>query len=137
MMWRFLRKRTIRAEVSAESETPKLTRRSASLSPTIHGAALAASGRAVISEESEWQRFLVEVTANVVDGTEFTLIVNGRPVAPMVISDSEGVFEIGTSEGLRLPNGLNDVGRIETLAIATQEGIFVLTGAFARDDRLR
>ena len=137
MMWRLLRRRTIRSEVAAESETPKLTRRSASLSPTIHGAALAASGRAEISEESEWQRFLVEVTANVADGTVLTLIVNGRPVATIVISESEGLFEIGTSEGLRLPNGLNDVARIETLAIATQEGVFVLTGTFARDDRPR
>jgi hypothetical protein len=135
-MWRLLRK-IIGSETAEEDPIAMPVRKSASLSPTSDGAALAADGRADIGEDGAWQRFLVEVTANVADGTVLTLIVNGRPVAPIVISRSAGDFEIAASEGELLPNGLHDVGQIETLAIATKEGVLLLTGAFAREDRSR
>ncbi len=94
---------------------------------------MAAKGRAEISEEGEWQRVLVEVTAKVVDGTVLTLILNGEPVASIVISRSEGVFEFATSKGERLRSEV-EVGQIETIEIATKEGVLVLTGRCAEDD---
>ena len=132
-MWRLLKK-IIGSEPAAECEGPALLRRWAALSPTMDGVALAADGRAEISKERAWQRFLVEVTVNVADGTVLTLILNGRPVAPIVIANLAGEFEFATSEDLHLQNELQDVGRIKTLGIATQKGVLVLTGAF-RDDR--
>ena len=133
-MWRLL-KRLTGSERAAEGAAPGPTRRSAFLSPTANGAALGANGRAEISADGEWQRFMVQVNANIADGAVLTLMVNGRPVAPIEIADSAGEFEIAASEGLSLPNGVQDVGGIKTLAVATQEGVFVLTGAFERDDR--
>ena len=91
---------------------------------------MSADGRAEISEESAWQRFLVEVTADVADGTVLTLILNGRPVAPIVMSNSEGEFEFASSDGTPMREELDDLGRIKTLGIATQEGVLVLTGSF-------
>ncbi len=121
---------------NAAVRLPQVVRRSAALSATSTGAALGAAGTAEISEEGEWQRFLVEVSANVAHGTAFTVIVNGRPVGRLEISDYEGSFEIAASDGLRRQIGLHDVGQIETIAIATQDGAPILTGSFERGDRL-
>jgi hypothetical protein len=130
-MWNFLKK-AFGSEpgAAAESEDATTVRRSAALSATMHGSAMSADGRAEISEESEWQRFFVEVTADVADGTVLTLIVDGRPVAPIVISNSEGEFEFASSDGVPIRDELQDLGRIKTLGVATREGVLVLTGSF-------
>jgi len=131
-MWNFLKKVFGSEPVAAaESEDAGMIRRSAALSATLHGSAISADGRAEISEESEWQRFFVEVTADVADGTVLTLIVNGQPVAPIVISNSEGEFEFASSDGVPVREELQDLARIQTLGIATKEGVLVLTGSFA------
>jgi hypothetical protein len=123
------------SEDDAEIGTP--TRRTASLSPTPDGTGMGATGRAEIDEDSEWQRFLVQVTASVPDGTVLTLLVDGRPAGPIVMSDSEGTFEVATSEGLGLPNGVRDLGEIGTLVVTNKQGVSILTGTFAHSSRAR
>jgi hypothetical protein len=128
-------KRIIGSDTGDNAEIGTPTRRTASLSPTPDGADMGASGRAEINEDGEWQRFLVQVRANVPDGTVLTLLVDGRPAGPIEMSDSEGTFEVATSEGLGLPNGVRDLGEIRRLEVADKQGVSILTGTFAHNAR--
>src|SRR5712691_10111098 len=76
-----------------------------SLSPTVDGEAIAAIGRAEAWSENAGaqQTFMVEVAAEVPDGSQFFVFANGGPAGSMTIAGGIGALDLGNVNGGPLP----------------------------------
>jgi hypothetical protein len=99
------------------------------LTGTNAGAAIGAEGNSEIRQEQGRERFKVQITANVADGTAFNAFANGQFAGTLhtVLGFAELQFD---SEDGSLPPALRPVCNISTVEVKDQNGTLILSGIF-------
>lgn len=107
----------------------QLQRTRVSLAATDAGNAIGAEGHADLRAQGSQQRLMVEMEANVPDGTQFTLAANNTPVGTITIQLGEGEFEFESENGQALAGGLMP-SAINSLTLTDSSNTIVLQASF-------
>jgi hypothetical protein len=99
------------------------------LTATNAGAAIAAEGNSEIRQERGRERFKVQVTANVADGTAFNAFANGEFAGTLHTVLGFAELQLDSEDG-SLPPGLRPVCNISTVQVTDQSGALILSGTF-------